>query len=52
MTKQELLDKLAACANHDYGPEAGHEDADEALIAFINDPEITEAFNNLEKWYS
>lgn len=33
-------------------PEAGHIAADEALIAYINDPEVTEAFNRLDKWYA
>jgi predicted glycosyl hydrolase (DUF1957 family) len=51
MTKKELLDKLKACSeNGDI--EIGHVDADNALLEFINDPEITEAFNSWGKWYA
>ena len=49
MTKYELLDKLTHL-NDD--PEENHVNADEALLSFINDEEISEAFNKLEKWYS
>lgn len=33
-------------------PEGDHLDADKALLKYINDPEITEAFHNIKKWYS
>lgn len=49
MTKQELLFIL----NHPSGDtEVDHCNADDALLEFINDPEITEAFNKTEKWYA
>ena len=32
--------------------EIAHVKADEALLEFINDPEITEAFDAIEKWYA
>ena len=33
-------------------PEGDHRDADKALLAYINDVEITTAFNNIKKWYA
>lgn len=33
-------------------PEQDHSDADDLLLLFINDVEITEAFNEIEKWYA
>mgnify|MGYP001581603131 CR=1 FL=1 len=32
--------------------EGAHVDADEALIVFINDPEITTAYYAVPKWYA
>lgn len=51
MTKKQLLDKLKSCLEY-YDIEKSHSDADEALLNFINDPEITKAYNKLEKWYA
>jgi len=51
--KQDLLldlRKLAVDANSD--PESAHADADAALIRFIDDEHIREAFNAIAKWYS
>lgn len=48
--KQLLLEKLKECAEHE--PEAAHAAADEALLAYINDPEVTKAFRLLKKWYA
>ena len=44
MTKEELLIILRGLRNRqaDYGP---HEDADDALIKYINDAEIKEAYS-------
>lgn len=58
MTREELIAKLKECSQYPssieghYDVERGHIDADQALLAYINDPEITEAFDSLEKWYS
>jgi hypothetical protein len=35
-----------------YDPEEAHLLADDALLAFIGKPEVTEAFNAFEKWYA
>lgn len=51
MTREELLRYLAQCAR-DGDKERAHFNADDALLKFINDPRITEAFNSFEKWYA
>jgi len=50
MTKEELIAKLKACNTGDC--EMDHCDADDLLLAFIDDPEVTEAFNDIDKWYA
>jgi hypothetical protein len=54
MTKEELLRVLQKVAKgHDM--KAGHTEADKALLAYINDPEITEAYKLIENsggWYA
>jgi hypothetical protein len=52
VTKQALLLILEVCGEDPDGPERGRELADDALLAFINDPEITEAFRKLTRGYS
>lgn len=55
MTRDELLAKLQAIARDSddrYDMRSDHEDADAALLAYINDPEIAAAFEAIEKWYA
>lgn len=57
MTKEELLATLGECAANagsgDYNaPEVEHRRADDALVEFINDPEIAEAYYAISKWYA
>lgn len=55
MTKEELLEKLLALVEDEprrYDPERDHEEADELLLAFIDDPNVTEAFERIDKWYA
>ena len=33
-------------------PDDDHRYADQALLAYINNVEITTAFNNIKKWYA
>jgi hypothetical protein len=33
-------------------PESAHAVADRALLAYINDPDITEAYGAVPKWYA
>lgn len=51
MTKEELLTELKRCAVKG-DAEIAHGDADDALIAFINDAEIKAAYDAVEKWYA
>jgi hypothetical protein len=49
----ESIDKntlLSILRTHN-DPEKDHKDADKALLKYINDPEITKAFNDIKKWY-
>lgn len=51
MTKTELLKILREC--QELGEvETAHVKADRALIAFIEDDDIEEAYQNVDKWYS
>lgn len=53
MTKKELLAKLKQI-DFDYGrdQEVAHSMVDDALLEYIDDKDITEAFNAIEKWYA
>ena len=51
MTKEELI--IALKELQTYGdPESAHSQADRLLLAYINDTEVTEAFNGIDKWYA
>ena len=50
MTKDELLQLFANFTGSD--PEIEHGDADDALIAYIADPEIKAAYEKIGKWYA
>ena len=49
--KKILLERLKLC-DKATDKEAAHLVADGALLKYINDPEITEAFEDLIKWYA
>lgn len=51
LTKAQLLKKLEKCAKS-YDTESAHCDADALLIEFIDDEEIAEAYNKIDKWYA
>lgn len=52
MTKVRLLALLEGVADdYDDDAEAGHRLADDALVEFINDPEIERAFKLVYKMY-
>lgn len=51
MTKLELLDALASLGFED-NAEMIHINADDLLLKFIGDMEITEAYEKLPRWYS
>jgi hypothetical protein len=51
MTRDELLDALRRWQQtRDH--EGAHYNADMALLEYINDPEITAAFEAIRRWYS
>jgi hypothetical protein len=55
ITKEELLKILQEPVKYEDGEidtETTHKNADEALLDFINDEEIREAFVAVDKWYS
>ncbi len=55
MKKEELLKELAKEETYNDGTmdiEKTHIKADELLLKFINDPEVTEVFNKICKWYA
>lgn len=52
-TRDQLIATLLALGERDEeSAMQAHEEADQALLAFINDSEITKAFNNVPKWYA
>lgn len=51
MTKQELINKLTEL-QQDKDYEVAHELADNLLLSFINDKDITQAFQKIEKYYA
>jgi hypothetical protein len=58
MDKQELILKLIDISikqvneDPDGNFEKDHYEADALLLQYINDPMVTKAFNEIEKWYS
>jgi hypothetical protein len=48
--RERLLKILRECQNSD--PEGGHLEADDALLDYIGDDEIREAFERIRKWYA
>lgn len=51
MTKEELIAKLRELPVS-LDREAAHEKADALLVEYINDAEVADAYNALEKWYA
>ncbi len=50
MTKDELIQRLKECDTGD--TELDHVRSDELLLDYINDPEVTKAFIEIDKWYA
>ena len=51
MTKEDAVAQLKALAGSD-DPEVAHSHADSILLKLIDDPEVTKAFDAIEKWYA
>jgi hypothetical protein len=52
MTRDELLAELRRIKTEGGDPEGGHWLADEALLRFIGDDEVSAAFDAIDKWYA
>ena len=54
MTKEELVRILKKHAEDAKGgdKEMIHMNADDGLLEYIGDPEISKAFNKIKKWYA
>lgn len=51
MDKNELLERLAEIRRDD-DIEEGHYAADQALLDFINDDDISAAYSAIKRWYA
>jgi hypothetical protein len=51
ITRDELLRRLRGLITSD-DPEWAHGEADDLLLAFINDKEVSQAFYKIKKWYA
>lgn len=51
MDREEVIRVLKELAES-CDPERAHGEADDLLLAYINDPEITELYDKIEKWYA
>jgi Glu-tRNA(Gln) amidotransferase subunit E-like FAD-binding protein len=51
ISREELIRILKELANND-DFEIAHSAADSLLLSYIDDEEITEAFDNIGKWYA
>jgi hypothetical protein len=48
-----LIDELNEIAKHNDGDiEANHSKADDLLLTAIGDKEVTQAYENIDKWYA
>lgn len=52
MTIEELKAALARIAKEGEDTERDHYEADQLLLAFINDKEVTDLFESIERWYA
>jgi hypothetical protein len=52
MSKEQLIASLRRLSEGAVDEEIAHGNADRLLLEFINDPEVTEAWENIPKWYA
>ena len=50
MEKEDLIKRLRDCNSGD--TENDHLTADDLLLEYIDDKEITDAYNEVDKWYA
>lgn len=51
MTREKLLEKLNELRD-DHDTESAHLEADELLLAYIADADVSSAFKRLRRWYA
>lgn len=51
ITKEELIKKLKKLAE-DWDHEMAHIEADNLLLLYINDEEIKNVYESIERWYA
>ena len=53
MTKQEIIEELIKLQELSIGDaEVVHSEADDLLLKYIGEEDITEAFNKIKRWYA
>ena len=53
MTIEELIAALKNIVDSgEFDTEEGHDEADGLLVKYINDPLVTEAYDDIPKWYA
>lgn len=52
ISREGLLKVLKELSEIKHDPEVAHSEADEAILRYINDPEIEKAFEEVPKWYA
>ena len=53
MDVKGLVEILNSIAHHQGGdPEMAHAEADQALLDYIGEREVTEAYERIDKWYA
>ena len=51
LLKSKLRDIIRSQETGDFDTEMDHVTADELLLEYINDSEVSELFNSIHKWY-
>ena len=51
MTIEELVERLEKLSKIG-DTESAHSQADDALLEYINDARVAEAFDNIDRWYA
>jgi predicted transposase YdaD len=52
MTKKELIEKLREIQKDTDDIEKNHKEADDLLLEYIGDMEVSVAFSDVDKWYA
>lgn len=52
VSRADLLLTLSKLAKEEWDCEKSHQEADQALLEYINDSEVTEVYARIRKWYA